>query len=199
MNYKDKGLNQFLQPEKAPIARESITTSYDFDYKNERGVVTQSTLQSEALGSTTLADGAVTEGKIASFAVTSSKIGTAAVGTTALAGSAVIASKIAATAVTNAKINDFDFAKGTGVISVASGTISGILLGTSQITGGTLAAALVGTSTLTGGTVNPTVYQTCGTVGTNGTVIYIKTVDFSGSATTSGTVIFNNGIAISIT
>ena len=84
------------------------------------------------------------------------------------------------------------------------GTLSGGVHGTSLYQGGTLANAIVGTPStqggtvgtaqIIGGTINPSVYQIGGTVGATGSIVYVKTVDFVGSAVTLGTVNFNNGI-----
>lgn len=65
-------------------------------------------------------------------------------------------------------------------------------LGTCQITGGT-----VGTALIAGGTSNQAAYQTGGTAGVSGSIVYVKTVNFAGSTTTLGTLQFLNGLIVS--
>jgi hypothetical protein len=168
-------LNDHLQPEDSPIVKhhEGAVTAFDLDSTYERGVmnssqikdnsVTSDKLSGTVVGSANIADGAITEPKIASFAVGSTKIGT--------------------NAVRNVNINDFAFSKGTGPMTVTSGTISGVLLGT---------------STVTGGTVNPASYSIVGTAGATGTAIYVGSVDFVGSTVTYGTISVVKGLVIAI-
>jgi hypothetical protein len=183
-------LNDHLQPEDSPIVKhhEGAVTAFDLDSTYERGVmnssqikdnsVTSDKLSGTVVGSANIADGAITEPKIASFAVGSTKLGT--------------------NAVRNVNINDFAFSKGTGPITVTSGTISGVLLGTSTVQGGTIANALIGTSTVTGGTVNPASFSIVGTAGATGTAIYVKTIT-AGTASDWGTIAVVKGLVISIT
>lgn len=106
----------------------------------------------------------------------------------------------------------------TGQVIISSGTISQILnLGTinsaiftgtqtnsNVFSGGTYSGrhegttigninnATIGTPSLSAGTVNPSLYQAGGTSGVDGSIIYVKTVDFVGSTTTLGTVRFKS-------
>ena len=86
---------------------------------------------------------------------------------------------------------------GVTVTNVNSGTysnitingntnLSGSVTNTGQLSGGTLALVR-----LVSGSVNPTQYQTGGTPAVNGSIIYVKTVNFAGSAVTLGTTQFN--------
>ena len=80
-----------------------------------------------------------------------------------------------------------------------AGTHSGTLINQKLISGGTyqngtINNPVIGTPAVSGGTLNPTVYQTQGSAGSAGSIIYVKTVDFVGSAVTLGTLNFSNGI-----
>jgi hypothetical protein len=136
-------LDKYLRPENAPITRPNITTSYDFDAKNERGVITSTNLQADTFGSSSIADNSITESKIVTGAVTETKIGSFAVTSSKIGTSAVTTAKINDLAVTDAKVNDVAFSKCTGALSVTAGTLSGVLIGTSQVTGGTLSSAVI--------------------------------------------------------
>lgn len=95
-----------------------------------------------------------------------------------------------------------------GTMNATGGTATNLTLvtptvGTPTVTGGTatnitLVTPTIGTPALTGGTVNPIQFNCGGTVGVSGTAIYVKTVDFSGSAVTYGTIVFTKGIATSV-
>ena len=90
-----------------------------------------------------------------------------------------------------------------GTPTITGGTYSLGTFGTPTIIGGTatslnLVTPTIGTPSLTGGTVNPIAYSVGGTVGVDGTVVYIKTVDFGGTTTTSGTIVFRKGIATNV-
>lgn len=72
-------------------------------------------------------------------------------------------------------------------------------LGTPQINNGTFNNGVIGTPSLTGGTLTPSLenagsYQTGGTGGISGSIVYVKTVNFAGSTTTMGTLVFTNGL-----
>lgn len=72
--------------------------------------------------------------------------------------------------------------------------IIGTLTNNSLLTGGTYSNAFLGTPQLTGGTVNPSSYQTNGTAGISGSVVYVKTTDYASSVSTFGTLSFRNGL-----
>ncbi len=94
-----------------------------------------------------------------------------------------------------------------GTPTVTGGTLTNSTLvtptiGTMTATGGTatnltLVTPTIGTPSLTGGTVNPIAYQAGGTVGVDGTAIYVKTIS-SGTASAWGTITFTKGIATSV-
>ena len=94
-----------------------------------------------------------------------------------------------------------------GTMSATGGTATNLTLvtptvGTPTITGGTatsiaLVTPTIGTPSLTGGTVNPIAYQVGGTVGVDGTAVYVKTI-VSGTADTWGTIVFTKGIATTV-
>ena len=98
-------------------------------------------------------------------------------------------------------INNGTWNNGTlGTPAITGGTVTSSVLNTNTIgspaiTSGTLTNSVlnnntVGTPAITGGTLNPSVYQTGGTAEVNGSIVYVKTVDFAGSTTTLGTVRF---------
>src|SRR3990167_566881 len=91
-----------------------------------------------------------------------------------------------------------------GTMTAIGGTATNLTavtptIGTMAATGGTLTNGVlitptIGTPSLTGGTLNPIAYQAGGTVGVDGTAVYVKTVDFGASSVTYGTVVFTKGI-----
>ena len=94
-----------------------------------------------------------------------------------------------------------------GTMSATGGTATNLTLvtptvGTPTVTGGTLTnvnlvTPTIGTPSLIGGTVNPIAYQAGGTVGIDGTAIYVKTI-VAGTADTWGTITFTKGIATTV-
>lgn len=87
-------------------------------------------------------------------------------------------------------------------MTLNSGTLISPVIGTMNATGGTATnltavTPTIGTPSLTGGTLNPTAYQAGGTVGVDGTAIYVKTI-VGGAADTWGTITFTKGIATSV-
>src|SRR3990167_7746905 len=94
-----------------------------------------------------------------------------------------------------------------GTPAVTGGTATNLTavtppVGTPAITGGTatnliLVTPTIGTPSLTGGTLNPIAYQAGGTVGVDGTAVYVKTI-VAGTADTWGTITFTKGIATSV-
>lgn len=90
-----------------------------------------------------------------------------------------------------------------GTPLLTGGTVNNVTMGTPAVTGGTLTSSVlntntIGTPSVTGGTVN-SVYQSNSIAGVGGSVVYVKTVNFAGSAITTGTVVVNGGIITSIT
>lgn len=73
-----------------------------------------------------------------------------------------------------------------------NGVYTNSSLGTPAITGGTFNNGVLGTPIITGGLVNPGTYQTGGTAGASGSIIYLKT-----TAPTFGTLSFSNGLITS--
>src|SRR3990167_2180558 len=94
-----------------------------------------------------------------------------------------------------------------GTMSATGGTATNLIavtptIGTMTATGGTatnlvLITPTIGTPALTGGTLNPIAYQAGGTVGVDGTAVYVKTI-VAGTADTWGTITFTKGIATSV-
>lgn len=97
-----------------------------------------------------------------------------------------VETKIGLGAGTPTTTNKLLVASGNGT-SVWSGTVSGILLGTSNVTGGTVASAVVGTSSIVGGTVNNAVVGSPAITGGTSTAVHSVTRTI-GSAVYSGTV-----------
>jgi len=75
-----------------------------------------------------------------------------------------------------------------------NGVYANGVLGTPAITGGTWKYGILGTPTITGGLINAGTYETNGTAGASGSIIYVKTVN---PGTTFGTLNFNNGLITS--
>lgn len=95
-------------------------------------------------------------------------------------------------------INTSIFEGGTiNGITSEGGTMNNGIYGAPLINGGTHNNAILGSPIITGGLINPGTYQTGGTVGASGSIVYIKSVNFAGSTTTLGTLQFNNGLITS--
>lgn len=102
---------------------------------------------------------------------------------------------------THAQIDTHISSSGTAIHGL--GDMSTQNSATVTITGGTitnvsLVTPTIGTPSLTGGTVDPILYKAGGTVGVDGTVVYVKTVDFVGGTVTNGTIIFTKGIVTTV-
>lgn len=102
------GLNEFLQPVNSPIAQnQAAVYSYQFDYQNERGVVST--------------------GKIKNASITNALIGSAAIDDVNIANGAIVTDKIADGAVTNDKVVSINASKitaGTVIVALNLGTAS---------------------------------------------------------------------------
>ena len=95
-------------------------------------------------------------------------------------------------------ISHSSFTNGTIANSIYSGTITQAISSSGTFTNpttntGTINTSLFQNGTVSGGTVNST-YQTGGTAGVSGSIIYVKTVS---PGTTFGTLSFTNGIVTS--
>ena len=140
------------------------------------------TLSNSLISGTTRTTGTVTGSAIYSGGTFNNII----VGTSALTGGTVNSAIFGTPAIIGGTAD----AMTLGSPSVTSGTINNAVLGTPAVTNGTMNNATFGTPAITGGTLNPSVYQTGGTAEVNGSIVYVKTVDFAGSTTTLGTTRF---------
>lgn len=94
---------------------------------------------------------------------------------------------------TGATINTSIFEGGTvNGLTAEGGTMNNGVYGSPKINGGTFNNGVIGSPSLTGGTVNPSALLFQGTIGVNGSVIYMKTV-----APTYGTIVFSGGLITS--
>lgn len=107
------------------------------------------------------------------------------------------------------KIFSYDPARGVVIIagsliaeSQTTGTYVNIsIAGTSQnvgsIIGGNYISPLIIGGTMVGGIANPSSYQVGGTPGVTGNIVYVKSVNFSGSTLSFGTLSFTGGLVTS--
>ena len=156
--------------------------------------------------------------KIRDASITNAKIGTAAIGTANIGtlsfnqitgGTATIGGTLngdGVVSVNNAGGTEVVRLDNTGLIvtsgtitsvAFASGTLNAGTITSSMFSSGTINNAIIGTPLLTGGTVNPSLYRINGTSGVDGSIVYVKSVNFGGSTTTLGTMSFNKGIITS--
>ena len=161
-------LNKYLQPN-GPVTSGTQTNNMKFD--------------------ATFQDGAISGRKIHNFNFSSGQGGTLGLGGTQN-GDGVL-NVNSANGTTVVRLDN------TG-INIFSGTITGVMVTTTTIQSGTINNAIIGTSNLVGGTANMDLFKTGGTSGVSGTSIFVKTVDFVGSAVTYGTIKSVNGIVVGI-
>lgn len=97
----------------------------------------------------------------------------------------------------------FTYNPATGVITIQgslvanqvnTGTYTSITLAGQNNVLGTMQNGVYGTAQYTGGTANLAAYQTGGTAGISGSIVYVKTINFAGSTTTLGTLSYTNGL-----
>jgi hypothetical protein len=179
-------LNQYMQPTDGFVVRRNFISALEqdlqFEYNpfSQPNVISKGTVNTTAGGVLTLYDS--TGGtKILTYNPDTGVV-------------TILGSLIANTVATGTYSNII--LAGTPALS---GTLSGGVHGTSLFKGGTIANSVIGTPALSGGTLNPSVYQTSGSVGIGTTIAYVKTVNYSGSVTTFGTLSFSNGLLVTST
>jgi hypothetical protein len=149
-------MNDFLQPEDAPVTSKRPQLGYDFDTTSDRGMVKGFQLKGAVVDSSQIADDAIINSKIASTAISTGQIQNGAVTTTKIAGT--ISDKL-----------------------ITGGTIGTALIGTSLMVGGTVGTALIGTCTITHGTVNANMYQGNGSAGLSTAIGYLSVGTVAGT------------------
>jgi hypothetical protein len=173
-----------LIPENSPMANnQKQVTSFNFDCQNEAGVISNSKIRNASIDSA----------KIGTISFSQLRGGTATLGG-ALdgdglltvnngGGSEVVRLDNTGITITSGTISNVEI----GTVNWTSGTIVNSFIGTSQITGGTISSVLV-----TGGTISPSSYRIGINAGATGTILYLN------SGTAIGTIIVESGLITSI-
>jgi len=148
------------------------------------GQIGSSELAAAAVDATALATNAVTETKIASNAITSAKIQANAITSGLIAASAVIAGKIAAGAVDTNELA----ADAVTAAKIAAGTITASEIATNTITAGQIAAGAIAASELATNSVTSTKIAAGAVIAGKIAADAITATEIAASAVTSGAI-----------
>ncbi len=169
----------------------------------EGGTTTNLTLVQPTIGTM-----AATGGTATNLTLVTPTIGTPTLTGGTLTNSVLVTPTIGTMTATGGTATNLNLATPTiGTPTLTGGTLTNSVLvtptiGTPTVTGGTatnhiLVTPTIGTPSLTGGTLNPIQYNAGGTVGVDGTAVYVKTI-VAGTADTWGTITFTKGIATGV-
>lgn len=165
--------NKYLQPQNTPISGGSLPISIvPWQFSVNQGI------QAKKVRAST-----------GQFKNISGTLGTANIMGGTVNQSLVENGSVANNIVTGATISASSFTGGT----LLNNTVNTGTINTSLLSGGTGNNLVLGTPNITGGTSNAGTYQTGGTGGVTGSIIYVKTV----SGPTFGTLSFTNGLITS--
>ena len=163
-----------LPKSESPIIDRKIPmSSFDFDSQFEAGVISSAKIRKAQIGSAQI--GQISFSQLAGGTATLGGVGN---------GDGLLT-------VNNAGGTQVVRLDNTG-ITITSGTITNVQIGTVNWINGTIVNSLIGTSQITGGTVSPSMYKIQGTLGATGTIIYLN------AGTTLGTIIVQSGLITSI-
>lgn len=173
-----------LPKSESPIIKRNIPKSaFEFDSQFEDGVISNAKIRNASIDSA----------KIGTISFSQLSGGTAMLGGVGNGDGLLTVNNAGGTQVVRLDNTGITITSGTisnvvvGTVNWTSGTMTNSFIGTSQITGGSVSGAV-----LTTGTVNPSVYKIQGTSGATGTIVYLN------AGTTVGTIIVQSGLITSI-